>query len=62
MRRMLPVQGSGGRPILVIILLGTNDLKMRFSVSAYDIAYGAGALAQIVQKGEISELGGSMIQ
>ena len=28
---------------LVIILLGTNDLKMRFSVSAYDIANGAGA-------------------
>lgn len=35
---------------LVIILLGTNDLKMRFSVSAYDIANGAGALVQIVQK------------
>jgi lysophospholipase L1-like esterase len=29
---------------LVIILLGTNDLKMRFSVSAYDIANGVGEL------------------
>ena len=32
--------------------MGTNDLKMRFSVSAYDIANGAGALVQIVQKSE----------
>jgi hypothetical protein len=36
----------------VVILLGTNDLKMRFSVSAYDIANGAGVLVQIVQKSE----------
>ena len=35
---------------LVIILLGTNDLKMRFSVPAYDIANGAGVLVDIVQK------------
>jgi len=39
------------RPVdLVIIMLGTNDLKMRFSVSAYDIANGAGVLVDIVQK------------
>lgn len=37
------------RPLdLVIILLGTNDLKVRFSLSAYDIANGAGVLAQTV--------------
>ncbi len=35
---------------LVIILLGTNDLKMRFSVSAFDIANGAGVLVDIAQK------------
>jgi lysophospholipase L1-like esterase len=35
---------------LVTILLGTNDLKMRFSVSAYDIATSAGVLVDIVQK------------
>ncbi len=35
---------------LVAILLGTNDLKMRFSVSAYDIAASAGVLVDIVQK------------
>jgi lysophospholipase L1-like esterase len=39
------------KPIdLVIVMLGTNDLKMRFSVSAYDIANGAGVLVDIVQK------------
>jgi hypothetical protein len=37
---------------LVIILLDTDDLKMCFSVSAYDIANGAGVLVQIVQKSE----------
>ena len=33
---------------LVIIMLGTNDLKHRFGLSAYDIASGAGALLDIV--------------
>jgi lysophospholipase L1-like esterase len=41
------------KPIdLVIIMLGTNDLKMRFSVPACDIAAGAGVLADIVAKSE----------
>jgi lysophospholipase L1-like esterase len=43
----------------VIILLDTNDLKMRLSVSAYDIANGAGALVQIVQKSETGRGGGA---
>ena len=34
---------------LVIIMLGTNDLKMRFSVSAFDIAKSAGVLVDCVQ-------------
>ena len=39
------------KPIdLIIIMLGTNDLKKRFSVSAYDIANGAGVLVDVVQK------------
>jgi lysophospholipase L1-like esterase len=37
---------------LVIIMLGTNDLKKRFSLSAYDIANGAGVLVEIVQKSD----------
>ena len=37
---------------LVIIMLGTNDLKTRFSLNAYDIASGAGVLVDMVQKSE----------
>jgi lysophospholipase L1-like esterase len=44
---------------LVIILLGTNDLKIRFSVSAFDIANGAGALVKTVQKSETGRGGGA---
>lgn len=36
---------------MVIILLGTNDLKMRFSLSAFDIAEGAGTLVHTIQQG-----------
>ncbi len=34
---------------LVIIMLGTNDLKRRFSVNAADIAAGVGALVQVAR-------------
>ncbi|HUX20627.1 MAG TPA: SGNH/GDSL hydrolase family protein [Spirochaetia bacterium] len=34
---------------LVVILLGTNDLKHRYGLSAWDIARGAGVLVQMVQ-------------
>ncbi len=41
------------KPIdLVVIMLGTNDLKMRFSVPAYDIANGAGVLVDTVKKSD----------
>lgn len=41
------------KPIdLVLIMLGTNDLKKRFSLSAYDIANGAGVLVDVVNKSE----------
>ena len=41
------------RPIdLVVMMLGTNELKMRFSLSAYDIAEGVRVLVDIVQKSE----------
>lgn len=35
---------------VVILMLGTNDLKTRFSASAYEIADGAGRLVQIIQQ------------
>lgn len=34
---------------LVILMLGTNDLKKRFSLSAFDIAAGAGRLVHVIQ-------------
>lgn len=47
------------RPLdLVVIMLGTNDLKMRFSVPAADIANSAGVLVDIVQKSEAGPSGG----
>ena len=50
------------KPIdLVIILLGTNDLKHRFGVSAFDIAKGVGHLVKIIQRSE-SGPGGSSPQ
>ena len=48
------------RPIdLVAIMLGTNDLKVRFSLSAHDIASGAGVLVDIVQRSEAGPNGGA---
>lgn len=41
------------RPIdLVIILLGTNDLKHRFAVTAFDIAQGVGHLVNLIRQSE----------
>ena len=48
--RFLPVVLETHAPIdLLIIKLGTNDLKMRFSVTAYDIADGAGHLVDVAR-------------
>ncbi len=37
---------------LIVIMLGTNDLKVRFGMGAFDIAAGAARLAEIVMKSE----------
>lgn len=44
------------KPIdLVVVMLGTNDLKARFSVTAYDVAEGAGTLVDMVSKSETGQ-------
>ena len=46
------------KPIdLVVLMLGTNDLKARFSVPAVDIARGAGQLCQIIMKSDTGPAG-----
>jgi lysophospholipase L1-like esterase len=37
-------------PDMVVIMLGTNDLKTRFNATANDISKGAARLVQVVQK------------
>ena len=49
---LLPCLRSHKPLDLVIIMLGTNDLKARFSAPACDVAAGAGVLVDIVAKSE----------
>ncbi len=44
--QMLPIMDSQAPLDLMVIFLGTNDLKTRFSVSAWEIAQGAGLLVK----------------
>ncbi len=51
--RVLPALLETHRPIdLVIVMLGTNDLKARFNASATDIALGLGRLAGEIRKSD----------
>jgi lysophospholipase L1-like esterase len=50
--QLIPILTSHKPLDLVIIMLGTNDLKRRFGLGAYDIAEGAGTLVEIVQKSD----------
>jgi lysophospholipase L1-like esterase len=47
---LLPCLESHAPLDLVIVALGTNDLKNRFSVTAFEIALGIGTLIDIIQK------------
>jgi lysophospholipase L1-like esterase len=50
--QLIPILTSHKPIDLVTIMLGTNDLKKRFSLSAFDIAEGAGVLVDIVRKSD----------
>ena len=49
---LLPCLSSHKPLDLVVIMLGTNDLKARFSAPACDVAAGAGVLVDMVAKSE----------
>jgi lysophospholipase L1-like esterase len=49
-KRHLPVLLLSHAPLdLVVLMLGTNDLKMRFSAHPSDIAAGAGSLVDMIK-------------
>jgi lysophospholipase L1-like esterase len=50
--QLIPILTSHKPIDLVTIMLGTNDLKRRFNLGAFDIATGAGVLAQMVQESD----------
>jgi lysophospholipase L1-like esterase len=54
---LLPCLESHKPLDLVIIMLGTNDLKARFGLPALDIAQGAGKLVELVQKSATGPMG-----
>jgi lysophospholipase L1-like esterase len=59
-KRHLPVLLQSHAPLdLVVVMLGTNDLKMRFSAHASDIAAGAGLLVGIIRASGAGTAGGS---
>ncbi len=57
LRYLVPCLESHKPLDLVIILLGVNDLKQRFAVTAYDVAQSAGRLVEAVRKSDTGPAG-----
>jgi lysophospholipase L1-like esterase len=56
----LPMVLETHRPVdILVIMLGTNDLKMRFTVTAFDIAASAGKLIEFAMASECGPGGGA---
>jgi lysophospholipase L1-like esterase len=56
----LPMVLETHRPVdILVIMLGTNDLKMRFTVTAFDIAASAGKLVEFALASECGPDGGA---
>jgi lysophospholipase L1-like esterase len=58
---LLPCLESHSPLDLVILMLGTNDCKARFGVTAYDIGESLGYLIEIIQKSGCGRNGSPMI-
>ena len=59
LRHLGPVLESAAPVDLVVVMLGTNDLKTRFGASAYEIAEGAGRIADAVRASAAGPAGGA---
>ena len=51
-RQLIPILESHKPLDIVVVMLGTNDLKPRFNPTAYDIARGVQRLIKAIQKSE----------
>lgn len=58
-RYLLPCLLTHAPLDLAVVMLGTNDLKMRFSASARDIAAGVETLVKLIQTSQAGPEGGS---
>jgi lysophospholipase L1-like esterase len=52
LRQLIPILESHKPIDIVVVMLGTNDLKPRFSPTAYDIARGVQQVVKAIQKSE----------
>ena len=58
--RALPICLHTHKPLdVVVIMLGTNDLKARFGKSAWEVAAGVGALVELVKMSASGRDGGT---